>query len=125
MVLAPTQTGLFLFLIVFLRSGQMDAFKPGTIMKAANDAIAWTQSVIDDVDKFAPGSLMSANPRGWIQGTFLVGMKDWAKASRNETDWQYLKVMIRASWFVAGVQLTTCSLCILQWTVMFNWCTTT
>jgi hypothetical protein len=76
----------------------MDAFEPSTIIKAANDAMAWTQSVIDDVASFVPpGSesfvnKRSGDPRGWVQGAFLVGMKDWATTSENQTHWQYLKV---------------------------------
>jgi hypothetical protein len=74
-------------------------FEPGTIIQAADAAIAWTQSVIEDVNKFVfPGAKpieykRAANPTGWVQGTFLVGMKDWATTSGNETHWQYLKVI--------------------------------
>jgi hypothetical protein len=81
-------------------SGQMGDFSPSTIIQAANDAIAWTQSVIDDASKFLPENATeveikrSGNPRGWVQGAFLVGMKDWATASGNETHWQWLKVSV-------------------------------
>lgn len=71
---------------------------PSTVANAADDVIAWTLSVIDDVRKWVPeGSKglvwnRSRNPRGWVQGAFLVGMKDWGAAADNEEHWKYLKV---------------------------------
>lgn len=76
-------------------------FDPAMITEAADNAIAWTQSVIDDATNWVPeGSddflfRRSNEKTGWIQGAFLVGMKDWAEHSGNEDHWDWL--LVRAS----------------------------
>lgn len=96
-------------------------FELSTIAQAADGAIAWTQSVIDDVNNWVPpGSkdfvfIRSRNPRGWVQGAFLVGMKDWAAASQNESHWEFLLVSIHCC--LCNQSSIIIALCLLAFTV--------
>lgn len=70
-----------------------------SIIFAAERLVSWQQSTVDDVAQFLPPDTLdtfvfrrTVNPRGWVHAAFLIGLKDWARATDNERHWLWLKV---------------------------------
>lgn len=68
------------------------SFKPSDIKKATDAAALWQLAHMTDFESYVPSFLhRTIEPRGWVQGTFYLGLSRWALATGNENYLHYLR----------------------------------
>lgn len=87
-------------------AGDMDPLNPATIRTAANAAFEWQMARIDDPDSFLERvSRGTRDPRGWVQGAFLHGATQWARAMDNQDQLDVMRAYMDKSEWKLGDRL--------------------
>lgn len=89
-----------------------------SIITAADNVVSWQQGTVSDVKTFLPPDTLNTfvfrrtvNPRGWVHGAFLIGLKDWARATDNDRHWKWLRVRPSAAAWLACAARCVCCAC--------------
>ncbi len=69
-----------------------DLFSPAGIRSVTNGVADWQLGHMEEFEDYIPSFQdRSREKRGWIQGTFLKGLSDWAATTDNDAYFDYLK----------------------------------
>lgn len=69
-----------------------DNINPDAIKTATDAAAQWQLAHMTDFESYVPSFLhRTIEPRGWVQGTFYLGLSRWALATGNEKYLNYLR----------------------------------
>ncbi|WP_371193836.1 glycoside hydrolase family 105 protein [Glaciecola sp. SC05] len=68
------------------------ALSEATILSATNAVAQWQLAHMSDFESYVPSLVHRTNePRGWVQGTFFLGLSRWATATDNQGYFDYLR----------------------------------
>jgi len=71
---------------------EISGFSAQQVMQATDAAAQWQLAHMTDFESYVPSFLhRTKEPKGWVQGTFFLGLARWAAATNNQDYFSYLR----------------------------------
>ena len=73
-------------------AAEISGFSAQQVMQATDAAAQWQLAHMTDFESYVPSFLhRTKEPKGWVQGTFFLGLARWAAATNNQDYFSYLR----------------------------------